>query len=65
MRCIDAQISAVERSVLAKVKARADYKALKTVSEVDPFSRTPHPDEERSPKCRSPVRRTQVSFASR
>jgi transposase len=32
MRCIDAQISAVERSVLAKVKARADYKALKTVS---------------------------------
>jgi transposase len=32
MRCIDAQISAVERSVLAKVKARADYKALKSVS---------------------------------
>jgi transposase len=32
MRCIEAQISAVERSVLAKVKARADYKALKTVS---------------------------------
>jgi len=32
MRCIDAQIRVVERSVLAKVKARADYKALKTVS---------------------------------
>lgn len=32
MRCIDAQISVVECSVLAKVKARADYKALKTVS---------------------------------
>jgi transposase len=32
MRCIDTQISAVERSVLAKVKMRADYKALKTVS---------------------------------
>jgi len=32
MRCIDTQISAVERSVLAKVKTRADYKALKTVS---------------------------------
>jgi transposase len=32
MRCIEAQIRVVERSVLAKVKARADYKALKTVS---------------------------------
>jgi transposase len=32
MRCIDAQISAVERSVLAKVKTRADFRALKTVS---------------------------------
>ena len=32
MRCIDTQISALERSVLAKVKMRADYKALKTVS---------------------------------
>ena len=32
MRCIDTQISAVERSVLAKVKARADFRALKTVS---------------------------------
>ena len=33
--------------------------------EVDPFSRTPHPEGERSPKCRSPVRHTLRSFANR
>jgi transposase len=32
MRCIDTQISALERSILAKVKMRAEYNALKTVS---------------------------------
>ena len=32
MRCIDAQISALERSILAKVKMRAEYHALRTVT---------------------------------
>ena len=32
MRCIDAQISALERSILAKVKMRAEYNALRTVT---------------------------------
>jgi len=32
LRCIDAQVSALERSILARVKVRAEYKALKTVS---------------------------------
>jgi len=32
MHCIDDQIEQLERSILAKAKLRADYKALKTVS---------------------------------
>ncbi len=32
MKCIDGQVDRLERSVLAKVKRREDYKALKTVS---------------------------------
>jgi transposase len=34
MKCIDGQIDQLERSLLAKVKLREDYKALKTVSGV-------------------------------
>jgi len=32
MRCLDSQIDALERSILAKAKLREDYQALKTVS---------------------------------
>lgn len=32
MRCLDSQIDALERSILAKAKLREDYRALKTVS---------------------------------
>lgn len=32
MHCIDAQISALERSIVAKVKMRAEYNALRTVT---------------------------------
>lgn len=32
MRCLDSQVDALERSILAKAKLREDYKALKTVS---------------------------------
>jgi transposase len=32
MRCLDSQIAALERSILAKAKLREDYQALKTVS---------------------------------
>ena len=32
MQCLDTQIHALERSILAKTKLRADYQALKTVS---------------------------------
>lgn len=32
MRCLDTQIDALERAILAKAKLRADYQALKTVS---------------------------------
>jgi len=32
MRCLDAQVTAVERTVLAKAKLRKDYQALTTVS---------------------------------
>ena len=34
MKCIDQEVERLERSVLAKVKLREDYKALKTVSGV-------------------------------
>ncbi len=34
MKCIDEEVDRLERSVLAKVKLREDYKALKTVSGV-------------------------------
>lgn len=34
MKCIDKQVDQLERSVVAKVKLREDYKALKTVSGV-------------------------------
>lgn len=32
MRCLDQQVDALERSILAQAKLRADYQALKTVS---------------------------------
>ena len=32
MRCLDSQVQALERSILAKAKLREDYQALKTVS---------------------------------
>ena len=32
MRCLDVQVKALERSILAKAKLRQDYQALKTVS---------------------------------
>lgn len=32
MRCLDVQVKALERSILAKAKLRLDYQALKTVS---------------------------------
>lgn len=32
MRCLDSQVDALERSILAKARLREDYKALKTVS---------------------------------
>jgi transposase len=32
MRCLDQQVNALERGILAKAKLREDYKALKTVS---------------------------------
>lgn len=32
MRCLDAQVEVLERSILAKAKLRQDYKALQTVS---------------------------------
>jgi transposase len=32
MRCLDEQVDALERSILAKAKLREDYQALKTVS---------------------------------
>ncbi|UUZ68753.1 transposase [Polaromonas sp. P2-4] len=32
MRCLDVQVQALERSILAKAKLREDYLALKTVS---------------------------------
>jgi transposase len=31
-RCLDQQVDALERSILAKARLREDYKALKTVS---------------------------------
>ena len=36
MQCLDEQIKALERAILAKAKLRADYQALKTVSGIGP-----------------------------
>lgn len=32
MRCLDKQVDALERGILAKAKLREDYQALKTIS---------------------------------